>query len=113
MNSPHLYFYNIFSNEINNNIQSYLINETAYQILQEYFSYLIYKKNLYQDFCYTQYIEPNCKCYRYYNPRAKRWKTRDCYLCDEFEYSDKFLPNDFKECISNNNQFYKIMNYKY
>lgn len=113
MNSPHLYFYNIFSNEINHKIRSYLINETAYQTLQEYFSYLIYKKELYENFCYIQYIKPNCKCYRYYNPIAKRLKSKDCYLCESFEYGEKFIPNDFLECVRNNNQFSKIVNYKY
>lgn len=97
--------------EIKYNIQSYLINETAYKILQEYFSYLTYKKNLYEDFCYAQYIKPNCYCCRYFNSRASRWKIRDCHYCDEFEYSYKYKPIDFIECIINNNQYSKIINY--
>ena len=100
-------------NEIKNNIQSYLVNEAAYKMLQEYFNYLFYKKNLYEDFCYEQYVRPNCKCYSYYNSNAQRWKTRDCYLCDEFEYTDKYIPNDYRECIQNNNQFKKIIDYKF
>ena len=62
--------------EIKYNIQSYLINETVYKILQEYFNYLCYKKELYEDFCYIQYVKPNCKCYSYYNSRANRWKKK-------------------------------------
>ena len=101
------------SDEIKYNIQSYLVNETAYKVLQEYFNYLFYKKNLYEDFCYEQYVKPNCICYRYYNSNAQKWKTKDCIFCDEFEYTDKYIPNDYIECIKNNNQFKKINDYKF
>ena len=73
--------------EIKYNIQSYLVNEMAYKMLQEYFNYLFYKKNLYEDFCYEQYVKLNCSCYRYYNSNAQRWKTRDCYICNELNLS--------------------------
>ena len=112
MNNPLSIISGNLPNEIRYNIQSYLINETAYKILQEYFDYLIYKKNLYEDFCYTQYIKPNCYCSRYFNSRANRWKTRDCHYCYDLEYSYKYKPIDFIECIKNNNQFEKIVNYK-
>tara|TARA_Y200000002_G_scaffold375108_1_gene376878 strand:+ start:535 stop:882 length:348 start_codon:yes stop_codon:yes gene_type:complete len=94
--------------EIKYNIQSYLVNETAYKMLQEYFNYLYYKKELYENFCYEQYIKPNCYCFRYFNSSANRWKTRDCHYCDNLEYSDKYKPLDFIECIINNDQFKKI-----
>lgn len=99
--------------EIRYNIQSYLVNECVYQMLQEYFQYLIYKKNLYQDFCYDQYVSPNCGCYRYYNSNAQRWKTRDCYYCDELEYGNKYIPQDYIECIIYNPHYEKIINYNY
>ena len=38
---------------------------------------------------------------------------RDCYYCDELEYGNKYKPNDFMECIKNNNQFKKIYEYKF
>ncbi len=94
--------------EIKYNIQSYLVNECLYKALQEYFQYLIYKKELYENFCYEQYVIPNCRCYTYYNSNAQRLKMRDCYYCDELEYGNKYKPNDFMECIKNNNQFKKI-----
>ena len=100
------------SDEIKYKIQSYLINEASYKALQEYFNYLFYKKELYQDFCYLQYVRPNCKCYTYYNSNAHRLKTRECYHCEKFEYSHKYIPNDFVECILDNNQFLKINNFK-
>lgn len=108
MNSPIQLLNNYFPYEIKILIQSYLINEMAYKMLQEYFLYLYLKKELYEDFSYTQYIYPNCYCKTYYNSRLQRWKTRDCHFCDELEYSDKFIPNDFLECIRENPQYQKI-----
>ena len=100
MNNPLSIISGNLPNEIRYNIQSYLINETAYKILQEYFSYLTYKKNLYEDFSYDQYIKPNCYCVRYFNNNASRWKMRDCHYCDDFAYSNKYKPLDFIECIN-------------
>ena len=108
ISSVDLLLNNYFSYEIRVVIKSYLVNEIAYKMLQEYFNYLYYKKELYENFCYTQYIRPNCYCRRYYNSNAQRWKTRDCRHCDELEYSDKFIPNDFLECIRENPQYEKI-----
>jgi hypothetical protein len=108
ISSVDLLLNNYFSYEIRVVIKSYLVNEIAYKMLQEYFNYLYYKKELYENFCYTQYIRPNCYCRTYYNSNAQRWKTRDCRHCDELEYSDKFIPNDFLECIRENPQYEKI-----
>ena len=108
MNSPLVLFENTLPQDLLNIIQSYLINDFAYKVLNEYFDYLYYKKELYEDFVYYQYVKPNCKCIRYFNSIAQRWKTRDCYNCDIFEYTYKYMPLDFRMCIHDNYQYQKI-----
>ena len=43
--------------EIKYNIQSYLVNECVYKFLQEYFQYLIYKKELYENFVMNNMLD--------------------------------------------------------
>ena len=93
---------------IQNIIQSFIKNDIAYNALKEYFSYLYYKKELYQDFSYIQYVVPNCRCFRYWNSIANRYKTKECDECFKFEYTYIYTPNDFIECIEDNSQFEKI-----
>jgi len=88
--------------EICDIIQSYMVNDTAYQILKEYYNYLYYKKQLYLDFVYSNYIEPNCYCHR----TRRGWY--ECTHCWEFEYTDKYCPLDCKICIDDNPQYTKI-----
>tara|TARA_B100001989_G_C24248071_1_gene320685 strand:- start:148 stop:504 length:357 start_codon:yes stop_codon:yes gene_type:complete len=89
-------------------IQKFLINKWAIIAINNYFNYLFYFKDLYENFVINNYIEPRCRCIRYYNSFAGRWKTRECYLCDEFECSDKYIPTNFIECIEDNQQYDKI-----
>jgi len=112
ISSVDLLLNNYFSYEIRIVIKSYLVNEIAYKMLQEYFLYLYFKKELYQDFSYIQYILPNCYCKTYYNSNSQRWKTIDCHYCDQFEYCNKYIPNDFIECIQDNPQYQKIITRK-
>ena len=93
---------------IKNIIKSFIRNEVAYKALKEYFSYLYYKKELYQDFSYTQYVKPNCRCFRYWNSRVNRHLLKECNECYKFEYTYIYTPNDFIECIEDNSQFRKI-----
>ena len=86
--------------EILNIIQSYMKNDVAYEVLKEYYSYLYYKKDLYEDFVYENYIAPNCYC----NPRRKD----ECEHCYYYEYTYRYTPQDFKCCILDNPQFRKI-----
>lgn len=109
MNSPLKLIEDKFPIEVLNIIQSYMSNDVVYFALQKYFDYLFYKRDLYQEFVLEQYIEPNCRCFSYWNSIAQRWKTRDCYFCEEFEYSDKYTPLDFTYCITENDQYDKIM----
>ncbi len=112
MNSPIIILKDTLPLEILMNIQKYIVNDVVYSALQEYFGYLYYKKELYEDFVYTQYIMPNCKCIRYYNSLAQRWKTRDCYSCEKYEYSYNYIPKDFVNCVIKNNQYDKIITFK-
>lgn len=80
-------------------IQSYLIT----RILSLF-------KELYQDFSYTQYILPICTIkFTNYNSNSQRWKTIDCHYCVQFEYCNKYIPNDFIQCIQDNPQYQKIV----
>ena len=109
MNSPLELFKNKLPQELLNIIQTYLINDVAYQVLKEYYNYLYYKKELYEDFVYTQYIEPNCTCHSYYNQIAQRWKHRECSGCYYLEYTNTYIPKDFRLCIDDNPQYGKIV----
>jgi hypothetical protein len=108
MKSPIILFESKLPRDVLNIIQTYLINDFAYQALKEYYNYLNYKKELYEDFAYQQYITPNCTCRRYYNSIAQRWKERECSGCFIFEYTNVYMPKDFRICIYNNSQYHKI-----
>lgn len=82
------------------NIHSYLRNDVMEKCLQEYFQYLIYKRNLYRDFAYKQYVYPHCECRGHYD------ECRVCYIYDNSEY---YEPNDFLICMQENRQYYEIM----
>lgn len=68
--------------------------------LQEYFQYLIYKRDLYRDFVYDQYANSQCEC------RGHRGECEVCYL---YDYSRYYEPNDYVICIQENPQYYKII----
>jgi hypothetical protein len=108
MNSPLIIFIDILPREIISIIQLYLTNDFAVNALKEYYSYLYYKKELYEDFVYQQYVAPNCSCRRYYNQRAERWKTRECSECFKYDSTIVYMPCDFKLCIWDNPQFRRI-----
>jgi len=108
MNTPLVLFKNKLPQDVLNIIQSYVMNDFVHNALKEYYSYLYYKKELYEDFAYQQYILPHCYCYRYYNSRAQRWKDRECRYCYEYEYTKKYIPSDYQLCIEDNKQYSKI-----
>ena len=108
MNSPLVLFEEKLPIELINIIQSYLSNDIAFIALKEHYDYLFYKRDLYENFVYTNYILPNCYCYTYYNPRANRIKTRDCNHCFKYEYTNCYMMNDFEVCIYNNDQVQKV-----
>lgn len=108
MNSPLILFENKLPRELLDIIQSYLINDIAYIMLKEYFSYLYDKKELYEEFVYNNYVMPNCSCIRYFNSFANRWKTKECDVCFIYESTLTYMPEDFRLCIWDNDQFQKI-----
>ena len=95
--------------EIINNIRKYMVNEIAYEALQQYFNYLYEKKEKYEEFVWNNYVYPNCVCNNCPdNGKYKIYKKRDCNECFKFESTFMYTPNDFVECISDNPQFQKI-----
>jgi len=95
--------------EIINNIRKYMVNEIAYEALQQYFNYLYEKKEKYEEFVWNNYVYPKCKCNNCPdNGKYKIYKKRDCDECFKFESTFMYTPNDFVECISDNPQFQKI-----
>lgn len=95
--------------EIINNIRKYMVNEIAYEALQQYFNYLYEKKEKYEEFVWNNYVYPNCACNNCPdNGKYKIYKKRDCNECFKFESTFMYTPNDFVECISDNPQFQKI-----
>lgn len=92
-----------FPTEIIYHIRSYMKNEHAEQALQEYFQYLIYKREMYRDFAYEQYVATRCGCYQ------MRGSGRECSACYLYEYTDRYEPNDYVTCIRDNPQYHKIL----
>ena len=89
-------------------IQSYLKNDFANEIVGEYFDKLYEKKENYDDFIFTNYVYPKCKCNNCPdNGVNKIFKRRDCNVCFMFE-SEVWHFNRYYECISDNLQYQKI-----
>ena len=104
MESPLKYIEDQFPIEIINHIQSYMRNDVMYRALQEYFDYLHYKENLYNNFVSIHYVKPNCYC-----SRSIREDDVECNHCMDYEYNTKYVPNDFHICIDENDQYRKIV----
>ena len=95
--------------DIINIIQSYLVNNIAYNAISSYFDRLYIKKNKYEEFVWDNYVYPKCACNNCPdNGKYKIYKKRDCDECFKFESTFMYTPNDFVECISDNPQFQKI-----
>jgi|TARA_Y100000992_G_scaffold302316_1_gene276022 hypothetical protein len=95
-----------FSQEILDIIQSYLTNNIVNEALVYYFDYLYNKNELYDDFITREYIQPNCKCIKYWS--NNRYKFSECNTCCDYEYSNKYIPMNFRICIWDNPQYNKI-----
>lgn len=108
MNSPLILFTPYLPIEIIFYIQRYVSNDFVITALQEYYRYLYYKKTLYEDFVFNQYIRPTCRCYTRWNSIANRMKTRDCWRCTVYDSTSFYIPSDFRMCIEDNPQFMKI-----
>ena len=104
MSSPLLIVQEVIPRKLPNElvyiISSYLRNDIAYEAIKEYYSYLFYKRDLYNDFVYENYIMPNCYC----NLRRRH----ECKYCYYHDYTDRYTPQDFICCIRDNPQFTKI-----
>ena len=98
--------------DIIDNIRLYVVNEIAYQAINKYYNHLYKKKELYEEFVCVNYIYPNCKCNNFPdNGRYKMYKRKDCNDCFIFDSTFTYMPEDFRICIWDNNQFKKIRYY--
>ena len=78
-----------------------MTNDIVIYAINEYFHYLFYEQELYDDFVYNTYIEPKCYC------RLLR-RNKDCTPCYEYEYTYKYKMDSYITCIMDNDQFCKI-----
>ena len=84
MNSPLSIIEHKLPIELINIIQTYLINEIALEAIYYHIDYLYNAQDDYEEALVN---DNECKCYRYFNPRANRWKEADkifgyfCILC--------------------------------
>ena len=103
MSSPLLLVQEVIPSKLPNElvyiISSYLRNDIAYEAIKEYYSYLYHKRDLYEKFVYENYIIPNCYCNR---------RRDECEYCYDYDYTDRYTPQNFKCCIQDNPQFTKI-----
>jgi len=96
--------------EIINHIQQYLRNELMYNALGEYFDYLCYKNELYENFILYNYIIPYCNCSSFTpdNGNIQVYKKKECSVCFMYNSTTYFMPKDYELCIINNPQYSKI-----
>jgi len=98
--------------EIINYIQQYLTYEIANTAIREYFEYLEYKKEQYEDFVLDNYVFPNCQCvHAPENGQHKVYKRKDCSECFKFDctYEDRMTPAYITCIYENRTQYSKIM----
>jgi len=106
MNSPLLLLDRRLPRELVNMIQGYLYNNIAYEAIREYIYYLEYTQNLYNNFVFTTYIQPNCYCHTL---SAKYLRKYDyCEHCCLFENTEYYKLSQYLVCIRENNQMWKI-----
>jgi len=101
MNTPLVIIQRLFPQEVVNIIQSFMRNDIVYQAIDEYFYYLFYQEELYNNFIYNTHIVPNCYCYRI--PRKK-----ECQYCHEYESMYARTSDAYVICIEENDQFHSI-----
>ena len=78
-----------------------MTNDIVVSAINEYFHYLFYEQDLYDDFVYRTYIAPVCYCHRLR-------RNKDCTPCYKYEYTYKYKMDSYITCIVNNDQFNKI-----
>ena len=106
MNSPLSIIEHKLPRELINIIQTYLINEIALEAVYYHIDYLYEAQDDYED---SLRNNNECNCYRYFNPRANRWKERECNFCWMMDYTTEFHLPGYKTCIWNNSQLSKIL----
>ena len=109
MNSPLVLFKDTFPQEIINHIQEFMINDSVYEALREYFNKLYYKKELHEEYIWDNYVYPKCYCNNCPdNGVNKLFNRKDCDECFKFQSTLVYMPENFQICIWDNNQFQKI-----
>jgi hypothetical protein len=106
MNSPLSIIQHKLPIELINIIQTYVINEIALEAIYYHIDYLYEAQDDYEEALVN---DNECKCYRYFNPRANRWKTKECNFCWIMDYTTEFHLPGYKTCIWNNSQLSKIL----
>ena len=98
-----------FPETVINNIQKYMKNDIAYEVIQKHYGNLYDKKDLYEKFILNNYVFPKCYCNGCPNNGCnKLFKRKDCNYCFIFQYTSKYIPTDFEICIEHNPQFENI-----
>jgi hypothetical protein len=106
MNSPLSIIQHKLPIELINIIQTYVINEIALEAIYYHIDYLYEAQDDYEEALVN---DNECKCYRYFNPRANRWKTKECNFCWIMDYTTEFHLPGYKTCIWDNSQLSKIL----
>jgi len=104
---------NKLPNELADLVRQYRgVNTIAYAAIRKYYNSLFKKKELYEEFVWSNYVYPQCNCNNCPNNGVKKlYKRKDCDQCFRFESTFIYTPNDFIECITDNPQYQKIMYY--
>ena len=101
MKSPIVLLKDKLPQELINKVQSYMKNDNMVTCLREYYNYLIYEQELYENFVLKTYIMPQCYCHRLR-------RNKDCSHCYEFEYTDMYKFDSYITCVMENDQYIKI-----
>jgi hypothetical protein len=96
--------------DIINHIQKFLRNDMMYNALGEYFDYLRYKNELYENFVLYNYVIPRCNCSNHApdNGNNKLYIKKECSVCFMYYSTTHFTNENYLLCIENNQQYSKI-----
>jgi hypothetical protein len=103
MNSPLVLFERRLPRELIFMIQRYISNDFVHDALSEYKSYLIYEQKIYDEFCYNQYVLPNCYCHRLSQKYLKKYDG--CDHCRTYESLYYYKLPQYLTCIMDDNDY--------
>ena len=111
MNTPLVLFERYLPMELIFMIQRYLRNDIAHNAVSEYISYLEYTQDMYENFVFTTYIQPNCYCDRLSENYLIKYDG--CEQCRVFDNTEYYKISQYLVCVRDNEELWKLHRNRY